>query len=87
MARPAQKRRAVEGVVAAGLYSQRRACRYLGHRSTGRYQPKEPTEWLLLLQQENQTIFFFTFDDLLSKPEPFFAVAENDSRFLAAIVA
>lgn len=53
MVSPAQKRRAVQGVVGAGLCSQRRACRYLGlHRSTGRYQAKEPTEWLLRLQRE-----------------------------------
>jgi len=57
MVSPAQKRRAVQGVVAAGLCSQRRACRYLRlNRSSGRYQSKEPTEWLLRLQQEIETL-------------------------------
>jgi putative transposase len=57
MVSPAQKRRAVQGVVTAGLCSQRRACRYLRlNRSSGRYRPKEPTEWLLRLQQEIETL-------------------------------
>lgn len=48
-----QKRRAVQGVVQAGLCSQRRACRYLGlHRSSHRYLQKEPSEWLLRLHQQ-----------------------------------
>ncbi len=52
MVSPAQKRRAVQGLVATGLCSQRRACRYLGlHRSSGRYRQAGPTEWLLRLQE------------------------------------
>ena len=50
---PSQKRRAVQGVVAAGLCSQRRACRYLGlHRSSYRYLQKGPSDWLLRLHQQ-----------------------------------
>ena len=53
MVSPLQKRRAVQGVVQAGLCSQRRACRYLGlHRSSHRHPPKQPSEWLLRLHQQ-----------------------------------
>ena len=53
MVSPLQKRRAVQGVVKAGLCSQRRACHYLGiHRSSHRYPPKQPSEWLLRLQEQ-----------------------------------
>ena len=53
MVSPLQKRRAVQGVVKAGLCSQRRACRYLGvHRSSHRRPPKPPSEWLLRLHQQ-----------------------------------
>ena len=53
MVSPLQKRRAVQGVVQAGLCSQRRACRYLGvHRSSHRHTPKQPSEWLLRLHQQ-----------------------------------
>ena len=42
---PSQKRRAVQGVVKAGLCSQRRACRYLGvHRSSHRHPPRQPSD-------------------------------------------
>jgi putative transposase len=57
MVSPQHKRRAVEGVVATGLCSQRRACRYLGlHRSSGRYERKAPSDWLLRLHQEVETL-------------------------------
>ena len=50
MVGPSQKRRAVQGVVKAGLCSERRACRYLGvHRSSQRHAPKPPSDWLLRL--------------------------------------
>ena len=53
MVSPLQKRRAVQGVVKVGLCSQRRACRYLGlHRSSHRYPPKQPSEWLLRLHHQ-----------------------------------
>ncbi len=53
MVSPSQKRRAARGVIKAGLCSERRAYRYLGlWRSSGRYQPKEPGDWLLKLHQE-----------------------------------
>ena len=53
MVGPSQKRRAVQGVVAAGICSQRRACRYLGlHRSSHRHEPKQPSEWLLRLHAQ-----------------------------------
>ena len=57
MVSPAQKRQAVRGVVAAGLCSQRRACRYLGlHRSSGRYREKAPSDWLLRLHRQVETL-------------------------------
>jgi transposase InsO family protein len=57
MVSPAQKRRAVQGVVATGLCSQRRACRYLGlHRSSGRYRQTGPAEWLLRLHEQIETL-------------------------------
>ena len=43
---PSHKRRAVQGVVQAGLCSQRRACRYLGLH---RFQPSSPTTAALRL--------------------------------------
>ncbi len=50
MVSPLQKRRAVQGVVKAGLCSERRACRYLGiHRSSHRHAPKQPSDLLLRL--------------------------------------
>ena len=53
MVSPSQKRRAVQGVVQAGLCSQRRACRYLGiHRSSHRHPPKRPSDWLLRLHAQ-----------------------------------
>ncbi len=53
MVSPSQKRRAVQGVVKAGLCSQRRACRYLGlHRSSHRYPPKPPSDRLLQLHRQ-----------------------------------
>ena len=56
MVNPSQKQRAVQGVVQAGLCSQRRACRYLGlHRSSHRHPPKQPTEWLLFLHARIET--------------------------------
>ena len=57
MVSPAQKRRAVQGVVATGLCSQRRACRYLGlHRSSGRYRQTGPAEWLVRLHEQIETL-------------------------------
>ena len=57
MVSPLQKRRAVQGVVKAGLCSQRRACRYLGiHRSSQRHPSKPPTEWLLKLHQQIENL-------------------------------
>lgn len=57
MVSPLHKRRAVREVTAAGLCSQRRACRYLElHRSSGRYQNKTPSEWLLRLQQRLEAL-------------------------------
>lgn len=57
MVSPAQKRRAVRGVVASGLCSQRRACRYLGlHRSSGRYQNQGPSDWLVRLGQRLEAL-------------------------------
>ncbi len=51
------KRRAVAQVVTVGLCSQRRACRYLGlHRSSGRYQNKGPTDWLLRLRERLEAL-------------------------------
>ena len=56
MVSPLQKRRAVQGVVQAGLCSQRRACRYLGvHRSSHRHEPKQPSDWLLRLHAQIET--------------------------------
>jgi len=53
MVSPRHKRRAVRLVTVTGLCSQRRACRYLGlHRSSSRYEPKEPSDWLLKLHQQ-----------------------------------
>ena len=53
MVSPLQKRRAVQGVVNAGLCSERRACRYLGvHRSSHRHPPKAPSDWLLRLHAQ-----------------------------------
>ena len=50
MVGPSHKRRAVQGVVQAGLCSQRRACRYLKlHRSSHRHIAKQPSDWLLRL--------------------------------------
>lgn len=44
MVSPSQKRHAAQGMVAAGLCSRRRACRYLGlARSSWSYQTKPPT--------------------------------------------
>lgn len=44
MVSPSQKRHAAQGVVAAGLCSRRRACRYLGlARASWSYQPQPPT--------------------------------------------
>ena len=52
MVSPAQKRRAVQGVIKAGLCSERRACGYLGlGRSSGRYRHKKPDGWLLQLTE------------------------------------
>ena len=52
-----QKRRAVQGVVQAGLCSERRACRYLGvHRSSHRHPPKQPSDWLLRLHAQIGTL-------------------------------
>jgi transposase InsO family protein len=57
MVSPAQKRRAAQGVVATGLCSQRRACRYLGlHRSSGRYRQTGPTERLLRLHEQIEAL-------------------------------
>ena len=57
MVSPSQKRRAVQGVVKAGLCSQRRACRYLGvHRSSHRHTPKQPSDWLLRLHAQIETL-------------------------------
>jgi putative transposase len=57
MVSPAQKRRAVQGVVATGLCSQRRACRYLGlHRSSGRYRQTGPAEWLVRLHEQIEAL-------------------------------
>ena len=53
MVSPAQKRRAVQGIVKAGLCSERRACRYLGlHRSSYRHPPRQPSDWLLRLHAQ-----------------------------------
>ena len=53
MVSPSQKRRAVQGVVKAGLCSERRACRYLGvHRSSHRHLSKLPSDWLLRLHTQ-----------------------------------
>ena len=42
----------------AGLCSERRAHRYLGlWRSSGRYQQKEPSDWLLRLHQEIEAVW------------------------------
>ena len=57
MVGPSQKRRAVQGVVAAGLCSQRRACRYLGlHRSSHRHIAKQPSDWLLRLHDQIEAL-------------------------------
>ncbi len=57
MVSPLHKRRAVHAVVTAGLCSQRRACLYLGlHRSSGRYQNKGPSDWLLRLSQHLEAL-------------------------------
>ena len=53
MVSPSQKRRAVQGVVKAGLCSERRACRYLGvHRSSHRHLPRQPSDWLRRLHAQ-----------------------------------
>jgi putative transposase len=57
MVSPLHKRRTVQAVVAAGLCSQRRACRYLSlHRSSGRYQNKGPSDWLLGLRGQIEAL-------------------------------
>jgi putative transposase len=57
MVSPLHKRRAVQAVVALGLCSQRRACRYLDlHRSSGRYQNKGPSDWLLGLREQIEAL-------------------------------
>ena len=57
MVSPSQKRRAVQGVVRAGLCSERRACRYLGlHRSSHRHAPEAPSDWLLRLHAQIETL-------------------------------
>ncbi len=57
MVSPSQKRRAVQGVVQAGLCSQRRACRYLRvHRSSHRHEPKQPSDWLLRLHAQVEVL-------------------------------
>jgi len=57
MVSPSQKRRAARGVIKTGLCSERRAHRYLGlWRSSGRYQAKEPSDWLLRLHQEIEAL-------------------------------
>ena len=57
MVSPLHKRRAVQEVVAVGLCSQRRACRYLGlHRSSGRYRNKGPSDWLLRLHHHLEVL-------------------------------
>jgi len=57
MVSPSQKRRAVQGILKTGLCSERRAYRYLGlWRSSGRYQQKEPSDWLLRLHQQIEAI-------------------------------
>ena len=54
---PLQKRRAVQGVVKAGLCSQRRACRYLGlHRSSHRHPSRQPSDWLLRLHAQVEVL-------------------------------
>ena len=67
---PSHKRRAVRGVVKAGLCSQRRACRYLGvHRSSHRHAPKAPSDWLLRLHGQIEI--------LSRKPPPAWATASS----------
>ena len=57
MVGPWQKRRAVQGVVKAGLCSERRACRYLGlHRSSHRHPPKQLSDWLLRLHGQIEVL-------------------------------
>ena len=57
MVSPSHKRRAVQGVVKAGLCSERRACRYLGmHRSSHRHPSPQPSEWLLRLHAQIETL-------------------------------
>ena len=57
MVSPSQKRRAAQGVVRAGLCSERRACRYLGlHRSSHRHPPKLPSDWLLRLHSQIEVL-------------------------------
>ncbi len=57
MVSPLHKRRAVREVTAAGLCSQRRACRYLElHRSSGRYQNRAPSEWMQRLRQRLEAL-------------------------------
>ena len=57
MVSPSQKRRAVRGVVQAGLCSERRACRYLGlHRSSHRHPPRQPSDWLLRLHSQIEAL-------------------------------
>ena len=44
-------------MVKAGLCSQRRACRYLGiHRSSHRHPSKQPSDWLLRLHGQIETL-------------------------------
>jgi putative transposase len=53
MVSPSQKRHAAQGVLAAGMCSGRRACRYLGlARSTLAYTPEPPTPRAVLICQE-----------------------------------
>jgi hypothetical protein len=57
MVSPLHKRRAVQAVVALGLCSQPRACRYLDlDRSSGRYQNKGPSDWLLGLRKQIEAL-------------------------------
>ena len=78
---PSQKRRAVQGVVKAGLCSERRACRYLGvHRSSHRHEPKQPSEWLLRLHGSHR-------DALQQVPSPGLSQARPTSCVARAVQA